>query len=191
MEIERLFYDDIKGKKRIASGIHKRKGKRGYVGKLYLTSDLLKGKAKKDYQNTSKVVAWNMYDEICSWEEFTVLPDEMKKKYLEEYRKRFTNRQVQDKWGLNDYEFYTKLIKRLGVKTNRSGRKVKGKAVSIDNSQNEPVVESEPEQTFSEGIQIKFSGLYNSDKIQNRLEKLALMLEDETSYFIDVVIREE
>ena len=38
------------GKKRTASGVHHKTGKRGYVGKMLFPTDMLKGKEKRSYQ---------------------------------------------------------------------------------------------------------------------------------------------
>ncbi|MGR5978869.1 hypothetical protein ACT7DJ_14165 [Bacillus cereus] len=52
MEIQRVLQEEIREKKRTASGVHHKTGKRGYVGKMLFPNDMLKGKEKRSYQKS-------------------------------------------------------------------------------------------------------------------------------------------
>lgn len=54
MTIERMLQDEIRDKKKTASGIHSRKGSRGYVGKMLTPVDFMSRKEKREYQKTAK-----------------------------------------------------------------------------------------------------------------------------------------
>jgi len=203
-DFNKLFYQDVREKKRIGSNIHKAKGKRGYVGKLYLTSDLLKGKAKRQYKQNGKVVTWNMYDTIMDYSEFMELEESQQKKTLEEYRKRFTNKEIMEKWQLNNDQYYAKTVKRLGVATQRSNNKVKSvkpvtpvetikpvsNQIEMDYKASEGVLNDSNSKT-SEGMEITLNGIYEASSIQSKLEKLALLIEEDTDYKINITITEK
>ncbi len=202
----KFFYDDIKDKKRTASGVHSMKGKRGYVGKLYTTSDLLKGKAKREYQNVNKkVVTYNMYDKLITHDEFLKLSEDEQKKHLTEYRKRFSNMEIKRHWNLNNAQYYDKTIKRLGIQTSKGNRTKskpqkkeplkqeldRGTTVFERSEQVEQPIPVKTEPPETEGMEIRIKGTYTFDRLQNKLEKLALMLEDESEYEVNISIKEK
>jgi hypothetical protein len=121
-DIEKVFNEDIKEKRIIASGVYSKTGKRGYVGKMLFPSDLMNRKEKYRYRKAGKVVVYNMYDTIMSFEEFLKLSEEEQKKALIEYRKRFTNRQITNTWGIGEYKIY-EIMQRLDVPRSRSGKR--------------------------------------------------------------------
>lgn len=190
MNYEKMFYADIRDKKRIARGVHNKKGLRGYVGKVKFTSDLLKGKAKRDYQKSSKVVSFNMYDNLMDYNSFLEMEEGKQKKTIEEYRKRFTNNEIMKTWGINEYEYYSKLLKKLGIKTNSSGNR-KRRTSSTKEVKQPAVTATASEPELPDGLHIKMNGSYNAGQIQSKLEKLALMLEEENEYNIHITISEK
>ena len=52
-EAERLFNDEVRDKKRTASGVHHKAGKNGYVGKMRFPSDIMNKKEKRKYKGNS------------------------------------------------------------------------------------------------------------------------------------------
>ena len=69
-EAEKLFLNEIREKKRTASGVHHKTGKNGYVGTMRFPSDIMSRKDKMKYRRNGKVMTTNMYDEIITAEEF-------------------------------------------------------------------------------------------------------------------------
>lgn len=192
VNIARLFNDEVKDKKRTASGVHHKTGKRGYVGKLYFTSDLLKGKEKREYQGTGKVIRSNMYDTILPFNEFEALTAEDQKQHLVQYRKRYSSKEIIKAWGIGQYQFY-KLIDSLGIpKENRKPNKPKSKQkregkVAADlptikekvEEMQQPVVEIIERREKENGMTLSLNGEYTAEELVRKLEKFGIILSDE------------
>ena len=58
-EAEKLFNQEVRDKKRTASGVHSKTGKNGYVGKMRFPSDIMSRKEKYNYRKAGKVVTNN------------------------------------------------------------------------------------------------------------------------------------
>ncbi|MGY1423413.1 hypothetical protein [Bacillus cereus] len=112
MEVQRLLQAEIREKKRTASGIHHKTGKRGHVGKMLFPTDMLKGKEKRSYQKASKVEVSNMYEIMMSREEFVTLPIEQQKQMLQGYRMHFHTKDILKHWKISSNTLY-KWIKDL------------------------------------------------------------------------------
>lgn len=82
-EIERMFNDDVREKKRTGSGVFSKTGKRGYVGTMRMPSDIMSRKDKYNYRKNGKVESYNMYDSIMNLEQFKKLTGQEKKRALE------------------------------------------------------------------------------------------------------------
>ncbi|MGN4692238.1 hypothetical protein [Bacillus cereus group sp. MYBK215-1] len=115
-EIEKMFQAEVRDKKRTASGVHHKTGKRGYTGVLRFPHETLKGKAKKEYKGTGKVVKYNMFDTIMKYTDFRNLPIDKQKHLLTGYRIKHTNKKIMEAWSLNNVQYYDKLLPELGVK---------------------------------------------------------------------------
>jgi hypothetical protein len=119
-EIERMMRDEIREKKRTASGVHHKTGKRGYVGTMRFPSDLLRGKEKREYRKNGKVETYNMYETIMTWAEFNRQPKDRQKLLLEKWREIHPNQEIYEKLGVSHNLFHKK-IKELGVEVKRKG----------------------------------------------------------------------
>lgn len=113
---ERLFIEEVREKKKAANGVHSKKGKRGYVGKMLFPFEMLRGKEKREYKKNGKVVSWNMYEDILEFEMFKGLTDKEKKSVLERLRDEHPNKKIMKKWGLNSQSYYD-IVNGLGIKT--------------------------------------------------------------------------
>lgn len=130
---------------------------------------------------------------MIDYNEFSLLDDSRQKEIILEYRKRYTNSEIMKTWGINEYEYYSKLLKNLGIRTNtyrkKQTKKAKDAVKSVTTEQKkETVPQPEPE---LEGMAIKVNGTFKADKVQNKLEKLALMLEEETEYQVEIKLIEK
>ena len=221
-----LFDEEVRNKRSGLSGVRAKTGKRGYTGVIRFPSDLLRGKEKRLYRGTGKVVSYNMYDTIMPYAQFRILSDEEQKKTLEEYRIRFSNKEIQKFWDMSTYEYYNKTVKRLGIKTEeRQSRKgiKKEVAAKVAIKENKEIPKEEIKETIEEpkeetnlispviqelnevietlnrqakpvkldGLHITMNGQYEAKDIIKRLEKIALILDDEESNFqIEFTIKE-
>ena len=53
-EEEKLFHNEVREKKKAASGVHHKTGKKGYVGRMRFPSDILNRTEKKRYKRNQK-----------------------------------------------------------------------------------------------------------------------------------------
>ena len=53
-EEEKLFHNEVREKKKAASGVHSKTGKKGYVGRMRFPSDILNRTEKKDTRGLQK-----------------------------------------------------------------------------------------------------------------------------------------
>ena len=198
-EAEKLFKEEVRDKKRTASGVHSKTGKRGYVGKMRFPSDIMSRKEKYNYRKAGKVVTTQLYDEIIPVEEFEQLETYEQKNRMSYWRNVYTNKEILEAMGIANGRFY-KIVKELNLpKAPRIERKEprKGKGVNVQAKQEkavavepspikmpEPETKPEPvQEILVDGIHLVFSGTYSPELIQKKLGKFELMLEDETDDF--------
>ena len=198
-EAEKLFNQEVRDKKRTASGVHSKTGKRGYVGKMRFPSDIMSRKEKYNYRKAGKVVTTQLYNEIISIEEFEELEIYAQKNMMSYWRNVYTNKEILEAMGINNGRFY-KIVKELNLpKAPRVDRQEprKGKGVKVQGKQEKaiavepspiimPEAETKPEpvqEILVDGIHLVFSGTYSPELIQRKLGKFELMLEDETDDF--------
>jgi hypothetical protein len=198
-EVEKLFREEVRDKKRTASGVHHKTGKNGYVGKMRFPSDIMSRKDKIKYRKAGKVVTTQLYEEIITIEEFEKLEKHEQRNRMGYWRNVYTNKEITTAMGIHNNRFY-RIVKELGLpKAPRVDRNeprrskpikahdAKEKGIAIASS---PINTPEPEavkETVQEllvnGIHLVFNGTYSPELIQKKLAKFELMLEDETDDF--------
>lgn len=189
-----IYHDDIYEKKRVASGANYQ-NKRG-KGKMFSPVDLLKGKAKKDYIKNGKVRVFNMYDEIMSYDEFKALGQDGQVTALTALRKKHTNLDIMKAWDVDNYVYYQKLLKPLGIIPNN--KKAKKEAVTPEAIKTVPApIQEAPAPTATpeavpapSGLSININGSYDAVELVSKLEKLGLILDDGDTYKVDISIVE-
>lgn len=202
-EAEKLFKEEVRDKKRTASGVHSKTGKRGYVGKMRFPSDIMSRKEKYNYRKAGKVVTTQLYEEIMAVEEFEQLETYEQKNRMAYWRTVYTNKEITEAMGIHNNRFY-KIVKRLDLpkapRVDRNPpRRAKGvnvqdkqeKAMAVKSSpimtpepEAKPEIKTEPvQEVLVDGIHLVFSGTYSPELIQRKLGKFELMLEDETDDF--------
>ena len=198
-EAEKLFNQEVRDKKRTASGVHHKTGKNGYVGKMLFPSDIMPRKEKIKHRKAGKVMISNMYDEIMKIAEFEELELHEQKNRMAYWRNVYTNKEITQAMGIHNNKFY-KIVKELGLpKAPRVDRNPprKAKAIKVHETQTKAIaVESSPirpqepeakpepvQEIVVNGIHLVFNGTYSPEVIQKKLAKFELMLEDETDDF--------
>jgi hypothetical protein len=193
VNIAKMFHDEVREKKRTASGVHHRTGKRGYVGKLYFTSDLLKGKEKRAYKGTGRVKRSNMYDTIIPLEEFEQLDEDKQRQHLQNYKIKHTGEAIMRAWNINSYKYY-KIIDKLGIKKeerqsnkNKNSSKPKPTQLSLIKDKledkQEPVIEIIERKERENGMTLSLNGDYSANELVRKLEKFGIILSDEPMDF--------
>lgn len=198
-EAEKLFNQEVRDKKRTASGVHHKTGKNGYTGKILFPSDIMPRKEKIKHRKAGKVMISNMYDEIMNIAEFEELELHERKNRMAYWRNVYTNKEITTAMGIHNNKFY-KIVKELELpkapRVDRNpprkakGVKVQGKqenAIAVEPRANNPIQEEAKPEPVQEiivnGIHLVFNGTYSPEVIQKKLAKFELMLEDETDDF--------
>lgn len=213
-EIQKLIREDIRDMKRIGRNIKYQKGKRGYVGVMYdANKGMSEKKIKKMYDG--EVVVYNM-EQVMNIKDFKFLADDVKVLHLEAWRTRFSNKEIAEQMGIANSTFCNMLTK-LGVTGSEKGRKkiikrkdnlniedVKGgkvgkprKKCEIEKSQKGEVelgkiIELENNiNDLSDNIKsvITLKETTKGEKISNRLQAIAMLVNDDEEYTIELVIK--
>lgn len=94
-EVREVFISDVIEKKATAFGGMSRRSTRG----VSFYSDMLRGKAKKEYTKAGELTITSPYDKITPYEDFKAFPADKKKVALSELLKRHTIKDIADSWG--------------------------------------------------------------------------------------------
>ena len=101
-EIERMLREDIREKKKTASGSFHMRGKgvkHGFSGALRTPSYYMSNKQKNQLNGELKVS--NMYETILSKEEFFKHSEEMQKIMLTKWRENYQNNEIMEHMGIS------------------------------------------------------------------------------------------
>lgn len=192
-DIVRELKSEIREQKRTASGIHSRKGKRGYVGKMLFPTDLMSRKEKYNHRKGGRIILSNLYDEIISKDKLKMLPKDIQAKTIAHWRSKYSTDEITEGMGCTKATYYN-IASSLGVTKKGATGTVKAKRTPKVKKETPVIKEASPEiaiiesQPVINGLMMGYSGEFDADQIIKKLEKIGLMLLDEESKF-DVEIR--
>lgn len=198
-EAQKLFLNEVRDKKRTASGVHHKTGKNGYVGKMRFPTDLMSRSEKIKHRKAGKVVISNMYEEIISIEDFEKLEKSEQKNMLAYWRNVYSNKEITNGLGIWNNRYY-KLVAELELpkapRINRESPKRKAKAKQASANISPPEAPEEPktpieapekkepvQEVIVNGLHLVFNGTYSPELIQKQLSKFELLLEGEDDDF--------
>jgi len=216
-EAERLFNDEVRDKKKTASGVHHKTGKNGYVGKMRFPSDIMSRKEKRKYKGNSKVSISNLYEEIIPVEEFEKLEEYEQRNMLSYWRNTYSNKTITDGMGIWNAKYYRIVAdlglpkaKRVDASSEKKPRKATAKTASkepaIQSAIQSSLMQHEAappapvaappapvvQQIMIEGLHLSFIGTYDAEKIQKQLSKFDLLLEgEEDDFYIEMKIMQK
>jgi replicative superfamily II helicase len=206
-EAEKLFLNEIREKKRTASGVHHKTGKNGYVGTMRFPSDIMSRKDKMKYRRNGKVMTTNMYDEIITLEEFEKLEIFEKKNRLQYWRNTYTNKEIMAAMGVYSAQFY-RLVADLDLpkaarvhdKTKRTATVKKNESAAIESAppappapeasapNEKPVVQ----EIITYGLNLSYNGTFKAEKIMNEVFKILTLLEDrDDDFYIEMKLMQK
>lgn len=208
-DIERMFNQEIRDKKRTATGIHHRASRRGYTGTIRTQVDYLKGKAKKEYTKAGEIKVSNMYDKIenvPSIKELEEMDYNTAKAIVHKIREKHTTKELAGYWKISGYGLYNKIFTKYGIDYKKGPRKAQEKAqdakvtnqveqLALTAAAQEPVkevikeVEKIVEYTFT-GFQMKFGGVYSGKQISERLVNYIATLDQNSRYKMTFKVEE-
>ncbi|MDF9638827.1 MULTISPECIES: hypothetical protein [Bacillus cereus group] len=221
MDVRKMMNQEIREKKRTASGVHGKTGKRGYVGKMMFPNDIMSAKEKRQYRKASKVKVTNMYETMISYEEFLKLSKQDQYNTLKAYRENFGVTTVYKTWKIGANTFY-KLVadldlppmargnkggKRKGAgrpkaTTNKTVGDEKAMSVQAETLDIEAIVKEHIEKHLPKkeeknplagfAFAAHIDGEFHADELMNRLMKIASFVEGEDkNYKVTLTITEQ
>lgn len=193
-EAEKLFLEDIREKKKAASGVHHKTGKNGYTGTIRFPTDLMTRKEKYNHRKAGKVMTTNLFDEILTKEEFEKLETYEKKNRLAYWRTQFQNKEIMKKMGLTNAQYYTIVgeldlpkAPRVNNDKPRKTRKAvttKTAAIAETPAAAEPAAAPEPvQEIIIDGLDLVYNGTFSAEQLQKTMSKFIALLEGEEDQF--------
>jgi hypothetical protein len=201
-EAHLLFLEEVREKKKAASGVHHKTGKRGYVGKMLFPSDIMSRKEKYNYRKSGKVMTSNIYDTVLPLNELLKLETHEQRNRLAYWRTQYDNKSIQNMMSTNNSTYY-ELVKTLGLSRPpnrnpgkpRTGRSTTPKAIEASKIESLPspaAIPSPIQEIMVNGLHLIYNGTYSSDIIQKQLLKFCTLLDDEAnSFYIELKIVEK
>lgn len=190
-EFEKVFNEEVRDKKRTANGVHGKTGKRGFVGTMRTPADLLKGKERRQYEGTSPVTVSNIYDRIIPHDEFKSLSRKKKMILLYEYKKRFSAKEIAEKWDISDKTVYY-YYRAYGV-TNESKPVYDTEEGSPNQSvstKDEPPCENLHPTLPATECSFVMAGEFDGQSLGKKLGGLSYMMSDSLKYQVEIRIKE-
>lgn len=186
---EYLFNEEVREKKKIGRGIHKRASrKRGFKGTVKTAYDFMTRKQKREL--SGKVDVYHMSEIVISYDEFKKASNEKKIELIAIYLEKYSQKELAEKWNVPLKYIY-------GIKSryiNKKGLKISIPSSNISIHKNEEVKITEPIQTkdikknlFT--IQANRKEL-SGEEISNLLSNIALILNSDKIYDLKFIIEE-
>lgn len=118
-EIEKIFNNEVRDKKRTARGCYAMKGKRGIIKKMVTPVDFMTKKEKKEYISGGEIQVTNMYNDITQIPHIQDLREKAKtdkagaKKTMDIILNYHQPSKLQKHWEISNYSYY-KYLRELG-----------------------------------------------------------------------------
>ena len=201
--IEKMFFDEIRDKKKTASGVHHKTGKNGYVGTMRFPSDIMNRSEKMKYKKAGKVVTTNIFDEILPIDEFEQLETYEKRNRLQYWRNEKPNKEILQGMGISNKRYYD-IVSELElpkapriksdqskIKSNQSRKGTVTKKITeqvpavqkVIDVVEPPKEETKVQEVIVNGLNVIFTGTFSAEKIEKQLTKFMLLLDSEEDDF--------
>lgn len=208
-EVERMFKEDIREKKKTGSGAFHMRGKgvkHGFNGALRTPYHFMKTKEKNKLNG--EVEVFNMYTTILNWTEFDLKDEATKKQLLTKWREIYSNEKIMKELSVNrksklNSQSFADLVNGLGCPRKvrhgaPSGPKSQPKMVAISAVKQSPVFEQdtliefepvkvpEPQpkpKEVTQGLHLEYNGEYDIEQLTKLFTKLQLLIDGETNKF--------
>lgn len=210
-EAEQAFHEDVREKKKTASGVHHKTGKRGYTGKIMFPTDFMSRKEKYNHRKAGKCMTTNLFDSILTIDEFEQLEIHEQKNRMQYWRNNNQIKEIQFQMGISNKKFYDIIAAldlpkapRGGFKGKRTGTgTAKQKSIAIEKQKElqpeapAPAAPAEIEkpavqELIVDGLHVVFNGTYSAEKIEKQLTKFMLLIEgEEDEFYIEVKLMQK
>jgi hypothetical protein len=210
--VEKIFHDEVRDKKRTGRGAFSMRGKgvkHGISGALKTPYYYMSQKEKKKLNG--KVEVFKMYETIIPKEEFELKDEDTQKKMLTRWREIYSTKEIKQQMNIANSPFYA-LIKKLDVpviprenrkdKTKKKAEPKKNIAISPESLDKleaqapavrpEDYPQAEPHRLFTKGLHLEFNGSYDCDSLNKLFTKLQLLIDgEENEYYINLSLTEK
>lgn len=205
-EIEKTWNEEVREKKRAASGVHGKKGKRGYVGIMRTPVDLMTDpKERRAYEGTSPVRASivDPQNALVPHDEFKKMSRQEKILLLYKLRSNYSAKAVADAWGISDKTLYY-YYRAYGIRRENSSsdtvadddlkerpscdssNEVSPETANVTDSKLDSQVEAFPKNECC----FMLVGSFEAQSLGKKLNGLAFMLDEKQKYQVEIHVRE-
>ena len=114
------FIEDVREKKRTATGAHHKRTHCGKGGAIRFPSDF---KTKKELKAMNGEVKSYKLNDPVSWAEFKAMPDDIKRTYITALRKKYnvSDKKIAEMLGV-EQTYFSSACRKLGIKSTRKSR---------------------------------------------------------------------
>ena len=209
--IERIFQDDIREKRKAGSGAFHQRGhgvKHGIGGALKTPSYFMKTKEKKKLDG--EVRTFNMYTTILNWTEFELKDKETQKTLLTKWREIYPNQKIMDELAIGkskhfNTQSFADLVNELGCPPKiRGGSKPRKErqprqamtAIMPTTQEQKPQEEREKEiqqpiKLITNGLHLEYNGDYDAEQLSKIFTRLQLITDgEENKYTLSISLTE-
>lgn len=179
---EELFQEEIREKKKTGRGAFSKKGK----GVIHSSNSPLRSpyyfmtnKEKKNLD--SEVSTFNMY-EVLSKDEFLSKDIETQKMLLGTWRETMSNKDIQGTMGIST-QFMADLVNQLDLPHKKRGGSVPGHSTGTKKRKGAVAVAPANSDSIPAGLELNYSGTYDSLHLMKILSKLSVLVENEDTRF--------
>ena len=203
--IERLFNEDIREKRKAGSGSYHRKGhgvKHGMSGALKTPFFYMKTKERNKLNGEVEVS--NMYSTILNWNEWNLKDKETQKTLMTKWREVYSNSQIMEQLQIGrakhfNAQSFADIVNDLGCPAKIRGgskpkteRKTKAATASItpqlemlefETPEKEIKTETVKQILITNGLHLEYNGEYDQEQLSKIFTKLQLLIEGEPNKF--------
>jgi hypothetical protein len=187
-------------------------GKEMIAFKILFPSDIMSSKTRRNYQKIVSLGEYNMYEKVVKIEDFMQLTVEQQLSAFKVWKKRYTTKQIAEGLGVKEWKVYG-IGSKLGI--SKTIKPVKNTEIVIQKTVPEKTQSTTEEvitkrdligllQEFSnlhtqnikteavqDNLSFQYSGIFDSQTIVDRVQKLLILLEGEKGTFqIEISVTE-
>lgn len=189
--IEKIFNDEVREKRKTGSGVFSKRGKgvkHGISGAFRTPYYFMKTKERKKLNG--EVSVSNMYETILTKEEFLLKDKDTQKHMLTRWREIYPNGKIMNEMGIGNAQAFANIVNGLEIPKKPKGgskpRKAKAQSVAATPTPSQLTFE-EPRKVepilITKGLHLEYNGEYDAEQLSRIFTKLQLLTEGETNKF--------
>lgn len=186
-EIEELYREDIRDKKRTGSGVfHKgNRSKNNFKNSLNTPYNFMSSKEKKLLNG--EVTVTNIYDMVLPRKEFDALDYPTQKKLFTRWREIYSNKEIIEGMGITSNATFWAYLNKLEIPRQGKGynKRTKENVAAKENvADNTPTVLEPKSQLITRGLHLEYHGEYDHEALNRIFTKLQLLTDGEPNKYV-------